>query len=72
MAPHNPTYTTQAPLPGVRNIDVEKLAHDAHLLNTTVQNFTWQGVTVTVKDRKTKLKKKILDDVQGIVNAGAK
>jgi hypothetical protein len=57
---------TQFPSPE----DVEKNGHDAHLLNTTVYNFTWLGVTVTVKDRKTKREKRILDDIQGIVTAG--
>jgi hypothetical protein len=55
----------------VFNIDIEQTAvDDAHLMNTTVQNFVWQGVTVTVKDHKTKLPKTILEDVEGIVEAG--
>lgn len=55
----------------VFGVDIEQKAIDeAHLQNTTVQNFTWQGVTVTVKDRKTKAPKVILDGIDGSVNAG--
>ena len=55
----------------VFNIDIEQTAvDDAHLMNNTVRNFVWQGVTVTVKDHKTKLPKTILENVDGIVEAG--
>ncbi|KAF5242804.1 hypothetical protein FAUST_3140 [Fusarium austroamericanum] len=43
---------------------------EKHLVNTTIKNFTWSNVTVTVKDRETKQPKAIVDDVQGIVEAG--
>ncbi|RYP63670.1 hypothetical protein DL771_009158 [Monosporascus sp. 5C6A] len=43
---------------------------EAHLLNTTVHNLTWRGVTVTVKDRNTKHLRNIVDNVEGIVEAG--
>ncbi|KAH9903561.1 P-loop containing nucleoside triphosphate hydrolase protein [Xylariomycetidae sp. FL2044] len=43
---------------------------DPHLLNTTVRNITWRGVTVTVKDRNTKQLRNIVDNVDGIVEAG--
>jgi hypothetical protein len=53
------------------DIDIEKHAvAEAHLRNTTVHNITWKGVTVTVKDRETKLPKTIVDNVEGIVEAG--
>ncbi len=54
--------------------DVEKgaAATDyAHLMNSTVHSFSWQDVTVTVKDRKTKEPLEILSGVNGIVEAGA-
>ncbi|KAM7197689.1 P-loop containing nucleoside triphosphate hydrolase protein [Rhypophila sp. PSN 637] len=52
-------------------IDIEQQAvAEAHLRNTTIQNITWRGVTVTVKDRETKLSKAILENVEGIVEAG--
>jgi ABC-type multidrug transport system ATPase subunit len=51
--------------------DVEKHAMtEGHLLNTTVQNISWRGVSVTVKDRETKLQKVIVDSVHGYVEAG--
>ncbi|KAF4965242.1 hypothetical protein FSARC_6961 [Fusarium sarcochroum] len=43
---------------------------EKHLLNTTIKNLTWRDVTVTVKDRETKQPKAIVDNVQGIVEAG--
>ncbi|KAJ9659565.1 hypothetical protein H2201_007314 [Coniosporium apollinis] len=51
--------------------DVEKSGGDyAHLTNTTVQGFGWEGVSVTVKDRVTKQPKIILSDISGVVKAG--
>jgi hypothetical protein len=65
------TDVTQTPTPDSFSMDVEQKAVDeAHLQNTTVHNFTWQGVTVTVKDRKTKQPKVILDGIDGTVRAG--
>lgn len=53
------------------NTDIEQSAVDgSQLMNNTVQNFLWQGVTVTVKDHKTKQPKAILDGVDGVVEAG--
>ena len=53
------------------SVDIEKTASsEAHLLNRTVQNFLWKGITVTVKDRATKQPLRILDDVCGVVEAG--
>ncbi|CVL01026.1 related to ATP-binding cassette protein [Fusarium mangiferae] len=43
---------------------------EKHLLNTTIKNFTWRNVTVTVKNRETKQPKAIVDNVEGIVEAG--
>ena len=53
------------------NVDVENAAvAEAHLRNTTVRNLSWTGVTVTVKDRDTKLPKVIVDNVEGVIEAG--
>ncbi len=53
------------------NITVERQASaKARLENTTVHNFAWQAVTITVKDRATKQPKAILEKVNGFVNAG--
>jgi hypothetical protein len=65
------TDVTQTPTPDSFSVDLEqKVVDEAHLRNTTVHNFTWQGVTVTVKDRKTKQPKVILDGIDGTVRAG--
>jgi len=53
------------------SVDVESHAMaEAHLKNSTVRNISWSGVTVTVKDRDTKQPKVIVDNVEGIVEAG--
>ena len=52
-------------------VDIEQKALDnAHLMNDTVRNFSWQGITVVVKDHKTKQPKTILENVEGSVSAG--
>ncbi|KAK3954219.1 P-loop containing nucleoside triphosphate hydrolase protein [Pseudoneurospora amorphoporcata] len=57
--------------PVVEGIDIEQHAvAESHLVNTTVKNISWKGVTVTVKDRETKEPKNIVDNVEGIVEAG--
>ncbi len=59
--------------PDAFSIDVEQKGVDeAHLRNMTVSHFTWQGVRVTVKDRKTKQPKVILDGIDGAVKAGTR
>jgi hypothetical protein len=52
-------------------VDIEQKALDnAHLMNDTVRSFVWQGITVVVKDHKTKQPKTILENVEGSVEAG--
>lgn len=59
------------PPKGTAHVDIEKQAvAEAHLKNTTVQNISWKGVNVVVKDRITKEPKAIVDNVEGIVEAG--
>ncbi|KAJ4171376.1 hypothetical protein NW754_013145 [Fusarium falciforme] len=43
---------------------------EKYLLNTTVKSLTWRSVSVTVKDQETKQRKTIVDNVEGIVEAG--
>jgi hypothetical protein len=43
---------------------------EKYLLNTTVKSLTWRSVSVTVKDQETKQQKTIVDNVEGIVEAG--
>jgi hypothetical protein len=44
---------------------------EKQLINTTVHNITWRGVTVTVTDRKTKQSKTLVDNIEGVVQAGS-
>ncbi|KAF2031371.1 P-loop containing nucleoside triphosphate hydrolase protein [Setomelanomma holmii] len=52
--------------------DVEKAAGQefTHLTNDTVKSFSWENVTVTVKDRATQQPLDILSGVNGIIEAG--
>jgi hypothetical protein len=53
------------------SIDIEaRGAAEAHLKNTTVQNISWKGMTVTVKDRDSKQPKRLIDGLEGVVYAG--
>ncbi|KAI0006898.1 P-loop containing nucleoside triphosphate hydrolase protein [Xylariaceae sp. FL0662B] len=52
------------------DVDIDVEQGDTHLLNTTVHNLAWQDVTVTVKDRNTKELRNIVNNVEGIVEAG--
>ncbi|GAB1320197.1 hypothetical protein MFIFM68171_10407 [Madurella fahalii] len=53
------------------DMDIEQAAaSQAYLRNTTVHNISWKGITVTVKDRETKLPKTLVDNVDGVVQAG--
>ena len=52
-------------------VDLERKAvGEAHLLNRVVDNISWRGVTITVKDREAKQPKRIVDNVEGVVKAG--
>ncbi|EKG12826.1 ABC transporter-like protein [Macrophomina phaseolina MS6] len=42
----------------------------AHLANSTVSSYSWNNVTVTVRDRQTKAPKQILSGASGLVSAG--
>lgn len=54
-----------------REMDLEQRpVAEKHLLNTTVKNLTWRGVTVTVKDRESTELKPIVNNVEGVVEAG--
>ncbi|KAJ6783110.1 hypothetical protein PWT90_09271 [Aphanocladium album] len=41
-----------------------------HLLNTSIRNISWSGLTVTARDAKIGQAKTILNNVEGIVEAG--
>jgi NAD(P)H-hydrate repair Nnr-like enzyme with NAD(P)H-hydrate epimerase domain len=72
MAGNGPNGSVYAAVPMESyNVDIEnKAVEEAHLENTTVHNFSWEGITVTVKDRQTKQPKAILDGISGVVRAG--
>ena len=51
--------------------DIEATQDDReYLTNTSVRSFSWEGVTVNVKDRKTKKPKTLLQSINGFVTAG--
>ena len=50
--------------------DVERGSALEPLVNATVNLLSWDGITVTVRDRETKQPKLLLDHVGGHVNAG--
>jgi hypothetical protein len=62
-------YTDPATKAGP-NIDIEHGVVADAFVNTTVRSLAWKGLTVTVKDRETKLPKTIVDNVDGLVEAG--
>ncbi|KAI9667870.1 MAG: hypothetical protein M1821_000689 [Bathelium mastoideum] len=43
---------------------------ESYLTNDSVQSFSWEDVSVIVKDRQSKLPKQLLQSVNGIVRAG--
>jgi hypothetical protein len=52
-------------------IDVEgNKSEQGFLLNETVHRFSWQKLTVAVKDRQTKLTKDLICNVNGDVEQG--
>jgi hypothetical protein len=57
-------------IPSSLQNDVEKTGDYAHLTNTAIRSYAWEGVTVTVKDRETKQPKAILSNINGIVKGG--
>lgn len=50
--------------------DLERAKVIEPLFNTVVRDMTWNELTVTVTDRKTKAPKQLLEDVSGQVKAG--
>lgn len=56
-----------------RSDDVEKdaaVTDYAHLTNDAVKSFSWENITVTVKDRASKQPVDILSGVSGYIEAG--
>lgn len=51
--------------------DLEQNDSGNFLMNQTVRNFSWQGLTVTVKDRETKKARDLINDITGDVQRGS-
>lgn len=50
-------------------IDLERNDHQ-FLMNNTVQSFTWDNLTVTVKDRRTKKPRNLIEGCSGTAHHG--
>lgn len=50
--------------------DLERNDKNQFLMNHTVQDFSWSGLTVTVKDRQTKNARDLICDVSGSIQQG--
>ncbi|CAI7570960.1 unnamed protein product [Penicillium glandicola] len=53
-----------------RTPDLEHNDNGRFLMNESVRNFSWQGLTVTVKDRETKQPRDLINDISGDVQHG--
>lgn len=62
----DPRVRPQAPDP-----DLERNEDHQFLMNRSVRNFSWKGLTVTVKDRQTKDARDLINDISGDVQQGA-
>ena len=56
--------------PSIEDVEKGTATDYAHLANTSVHSYSWENVTVTAKDRKTKRPLEILSGINGIVEAG--
>jgi hypothetical protein len=53
-----------------RMMDLECNDTGNFLVNQTVHDFSWRGLTVTVKDRETKSPRDLIKDISGDVQQG--
>jgi hypothetical protein len=56
---------------GALDPDLERNEDHQFLMNRSVRNFSWKGLTVTVKDRQTKNARDLINDISGDVQQGA-
>lgn len=61
---------TGIPLSSLSSGDLERNEKNQFLMNHTVQDFSWSGLTVTVKDRQTKQDRDLICDVNGSIQQG--
>ncbi|OQE29127.1 hypothetical protein PENFLA_c004G05346 [Penicillium flavigenum] len=59
-----------SPLGASSTPDLERNDSGHFLMNETVRNFSWQGLTVTVKDRESKKARDLINDITGDVQHG--
>ncbi|KAL4803434.1 P-loop containing nucleoside triphosphate hydrolase protein [Aspergillus unguis] len=57
---------------GLNTQDVERNGCESHqfLMNRSVQSFSWNDLTVTVKDRRTKQPRNLIENINGSVQQG--
>ncbi|KKK16560.1 ABC transporter [Aspergillus rambellii] len=55
---------------GLDNRDLERNEGHDFLMNNTVQTFSWNDLTVTVKDRRTKQPRNLIEGINGTVQQG--
>ncbi|KAJ5751090.1 hypothetical protein N7533_008118 [Penicillium manginii] len=55
---------------GALDPDLERNEDHQFLMNRSVRNFSWKGLTVTVKDRQTKNARDLINDISGDVQQG--
>ena len=67
---NNHTAKVDASTPSSLFQDVEKIGNCSLLSNASVNSFSWENVTVTVKDRQNGQTKEILTNSSGVVKAG--
>ena len=60
----------QDTLPTGSNRDLERNDTNDFLMNNIVHDFTWSGLTVSVKDRQTKQPRNLIEDISGNVQQG--
>ncbi|RAH72587.1 putative ABC transporter [Aspergillus aculeatinus CBS 121060] len=61
----------EAELPTKKDdFDLERNEAHQFLMNNTVQSFAWSDLRVTVKDRRTKLPRQLIDGISGSVQQG--
>ena len=53
------------------NTDLERNDADQFLMNHSVRSFSWNDLTVTVKDRRTKQPRNLIEGLNGSVQQGA-
>lgn len=64
-----PLVHTRAEVPG-QDLDLERNEDHQFLMNHSVKDFSWSGLTVTVKDGQTKQHRDLINDITGDVQQG--